>query len=465
MIVPLILCGGSGTRLWPASRADRPKQFLPLFEGRSTFRMTLERVADPELFGRPVVIAAHAHRFLAAEDLEAAGVDADVLLEPEPRESGPAVLAGASFAAAREGGDALVLSLAADHVIRDVAGFRSSVRTALGAARGGRLVTFGIVPDHPATGFGYLEPGEALGDGVAAVRRFVEKPDAEAAADYVRRGFLWNSGNLLFRAKSLGAAYEAVEPATAAAVAEAVRAARTDLGFIRLDAAAFGQADKRSLDHAVLERSDAVALVPAAFDWSDVGSWSAVRALAAQDEAGNAATGPARFLAASRNVVASDGATVAVVGLDDLAVVATPDAILVARRDDAAGVRRLVEMLSRDTPRLTRTRDEDFRPWGRFRTLHRGEGCQVRRIVVKPGRRLSLQVHRERAEHWIVTRGEALVTLGDEQRRIGETESIRIPPGAVHRLENAGAGDLEIIEVQSGASFGEDDVTRLDDED
>lgn len=467
-ITPLIVCGGSGTRLWPASRGARPKQFLPLFGERSTFQETLLRVTEPGLFARPVIVTNRDHRFLVADQIAAIGLEAHVVLEPEARDSGPAIAAGAAFVAAHRSPDSPVLALAADHWVRDHAAFRASVREALPGAQAGRIVTFGIAPDHAATGYGYVEPGETVTGAVRAVARFVEKPDAATAARYLADGYLWNSGNFLFQARTLLDEYAAREPGTVAAVEAAVAQGRRDLGFLHLDADAFGRAARRSVDYAVMETTRRAAVVEARFDWSDVGSWSAVRALSAQDEAGNAARGRAVFVEARGNLVQSGGASgegplVAVVGLDDLAVIATGDAVLVARREDSAGIKALVERLNREGSTLTREHLQAFRPWGDYRSLDMGPRHQVKRIVVKPGGRLSLQRHFHRSEHWVVVRGTARVTVGDAVKVLHENESVYIPIGAVHRMENPGRIDLEIIEVQTGSYLGEDDIVRIED--
>ncbi|MDT3377443.1 mannose-1-phosphate guanylyltransferase/mannose-6-phosphate isomerase [Labrys neptuniae] len=462
-IRPLIMCGGSGTRLWPASRSNRPKQFLPLFGALSTFQETLRRVADAGLFGRPVIVTNKDHRFLVSDQLEALGIEADVLLEPEARDSGPAILAGARHIADQDGETALVLALAADHMVRDVEGFQRACRQAGTAARAGHIVTFGIEPTGPATGYGYIEPGEEIVAGGRHVVRFVEKPDATTAERYVGEGFLWNSGNFLFQAGVMLADYAMHDPETADAVGEAVATAQSDLGFLRLDATAFARAEARSIDYAVMERTARAAVVAATFDWSDVGSWSAVRDLYALDEAGNAARGQAAFVDARANFVSTDGPLVAIAGLDDVAVIVTPDAVLVARRDDAAGVKALVEQLKASHRLLTQEHRQSFRPWGSYRSLDLSERHQVKSIVVKPGGRLSLQKHHHRSEHWIVVRGTALVTIGSEVKSVHENESVYIPIGAVHRMENPGKIDLEIIEVQTGGYLGEDDIIRIED--
>ncbi|WP_020180986.1 mannose-1-phosphate guanylyltransferase/mannose-6-phosphate isomerase [Methylopila sp. M107] len=462
-IVPLIACGGSGTRLWPASRSSRPKQFLPLLGTLSTFQETVKRVTDPELFELPIVVTNDRHRFLVADQLEEIGVKAEIVLEPEGRDSGPAILAGAMVAADRHGENALVLSLAADHFVRDAAAFRACCAQARDAATAGSIVTFGVTPDHPSTAYGYIEPGAEQSGPARAVKRFVEKPDAATADDYLKSGYVWNSGNLLFSAASLIHEYASREPATVAAVREAVDGRYEDLDFTRLKAESFRAAAKRSIDYAVMETTAKAAVILATFDWSDVGSWSAVRTLLPADAAGNAANGAAVFVEAANNMVSSDGPLVAVVGLDDVTVVVTGDAVLVARRDDAAGVKALVEGLKTSHLALTEEHLQSFRPWGNYRSLDMGPRHQVKRIVVKPGGRLSLQKHHHRSEHWIVVRGTADVTVAGQVKTLHENESIYIPIGAIHRMENPGKIDLEIIEVQTGSYLGEDDIIRTED--
>jgi mannose-1-phosphate guanylyltransferase/mannose-6-phosphate isomerase len=372
LITPLIICGGSGTRLWPASRGSRPKQFLPLLGTLSTFQETVQRVSDPILFASPVIVTNRDHRFLVADQLKELGVDADVVLEPEGRDSGPAILAGTQFIAEKRGADPAVLVLAADHMVRDIVGFCSACRSALVAAMAGHIVTFGVVPDHAATGYGYIEPGEALGQTAYAVRRFVEKPDAETAARYVRDGYFWNSGNFLFQASTVIDEYRKREPETVVAVSDAVSQAVVDLGFCYLASDAFSRATRRSFDYAVMEKTTRAAVVPASFDWSDVGSWSAVRDLSPQDAAGNAARGDTVFINAHGNVVATDGPLVALVGLDDLAVIVSGDAVLVAKREDTAGIKALVERLKISHQPLTQKHIQSFRGLAQYRSLERG---------------------------------------------------------------------------------------------
>jgi mannose-1-phosphate guanylyltransferase / mannose-6-phosphate isomerase len=457
------MCGGAGTRLWPASRENRPKQFLPLLGPHSTFQETISRVADPALFGRPIVVTNEQYRFLVAEQLAVIGAEADILLEPMRRDSGPAIVAGAGYAQ-RRGGDAVVVALAADHVVSDPAAFAKVCVAAGEAALDDRIVMFGVKPERPATEYGYIRPGSALGPGLFAIERFVEKPDVETAARYVAEGYLWNSGDFVFRAGFLLEEYRSFEPESADAVAAAIEASGADLGFVTLDADAFGRAVAKSIDYALMERTNRAAVMPVAYGWSDVGSWQAVWDLSARDPAGNAAHGSAVFVDARDSYVSSDKQLVALLGVDNVVVVTADDAVLVARRENTDGLRKVVSKLKDVAPALTRDHLKVHRPWGSYQSLDLGERYQVKRIVVKQGGRLSLQLHHHRAEHWVVVRGTARVTIGDRVQMLHENESIYVPSGARHRLENPGKIDLELIEVQTGSYLGEDDIERIEDD-
>jgi mannose-1-phosphate guanylyltransferase / mannose-6-phosphate isomerase len=462
-IVPLIMCGGAGTRLWPASRENRPKQFLPLFGRYSTFQDTVRRLSDPALFARPIVVTNAQYRFLVAEQLAEVGAEADILLEPARRDSGPAIVAGSAFAQKRDQ-DCIVLALAADHVVGDTTAFTEVCAAASRAAASGHIVAFGVRPTRPATEYGYIRAGSAIDNNIFAVERFVEKPDAKTAQRYVAEGYLWNSGNFMFRAAQLLQEYRSFEPDSADAINSAVQAAGSDLGFITLDADAFGRTAAKSIDYAVMERTRHAAVMPVSYAWSDVGSWQAVWELSARDSAGNAAHGSAFFVDAAGCYVAAEKQLVALFGLRDVVVVATADAVLVARREDADGLRRVVAKLKDVAPAVTEDHLKVHRPWGSYQALDQGERFQVKRIVVKQGGRLSLQLHHHRAEHWVVVRGTARVTIGDQVTLLHENESIYVPSGARHRLENPGKMDLELIEVQTGSYLGEDDIVRLDDD-
>ncbi len=452
-IVPVIMCGGAGTRLWPASREVRPKQFLPLFGPRSTFQDTLLRVSDATLFQRPIVISNAAYRFMVIEQLAEIGIEADVLLEPMRRDSGPAIAAGAVFAQMRDG-DAVVLALAADHIVRDTNAFIAACRQGLVAADAGKIVTFGVTPERAATEYGYINPGEVISGEVRSVVKFVEKPDPATAVGYVDAGYLWNSGNFMFRAAVLLDDYRNVDADSVQAVIAAVTGAGRDLGFITLNPKSFAKAKAISIDYAVMEKTA----------WSDVGSWHAVWELSAKDSQGNAAQGTAVFENSHNCNISTDKALVALEGVDDLVVVATQEAVLVSSQKDANGLKRLVAKLKAIAPEVTEDHLKVHRPWGSYQSVDMGDRHQVKRIVVKPGGRLSLQKHHHRSEHWIVVRGAARVTVNELVKTVHENESIYIPIGAVHRLENPGKILLELIEVQTGSYLGEDDIIRIEDD-
>ncbi len=400
------MCGGAGTRLWPASREGRPKQFLPLFGPHSTFQDTIRRVSDPALFGRSIVVTNNQYRFLVAEQLAAIGVEADIMLEPMRRDSGPAIAAGAAFAVKR-GGDPVIVALAADHVVTDPAAFAEVCGLAADAAAADHIVTFGARPTRPATEYGYIRAGAAIGPDIFAIEKFVEKPDAKTAEHYVKEGYLWNSGNFMFRAGLLLDEYRSFEPDSVAAVAASVDGAGTDLGFVTLDAKAFARATAKSIDYAVMERTKRAAVMPVAYGWSDVGSWQAVWELSDRDALGNSAQGSVVFVDSRGSYVASDKQLVALFGVDNLVVVTTDDAVLVAKREDGDGLRRLVAKLKEVAPAVTEEHLKVHRPWGSYQSIDQGPRFQVKRIVVKQGGRLSLQMHHHRAEHWVVVRGTA----------------------------------------------------------
>ena len=462
-IVPVLLAGGAGTRLWPVSRDALPKQFLPLVGERSSYQETLLRVKNRELFATAIVLTNADFRFFARRQAEDLGIEALVVIEPARRDSGPAIAAAATLAA-RHDPQAVVLALAADHVILDVDAFHKACLAGLEAAQAGSIVTFGIKPTEPKTSYGYIRRGKALGTkGVYTVEAFVEKPDAGTAAKYVTDGYLWNSGNFLFRADVLLAELQRHEPAIATAVEAAVAAAKDDIGFLRLDPAAFGEAPQKSIDYAVMEKTDRMAVVEASFRWSDIGSWDAIFDIAPHDASGNAIHGTGVAIDTRNCVIHSDERLVAVLGARDLVVVSTPDAVLVLPRERAQDVRELVAKLKvARRPEATEHR-RGHRPWGYYDSIDRGERFQVKRIVVHPGGTLSLQKHHHRAEHWVVVRGTAEVTIGDAVKSVHENESIYIPIGSVHRLANRGKIPLELIEVQTGSYLGEDDIVRFDD--
>ncbi|MGH6676597.1 MAG: mannose-1-phosphate guanylyltransferase/mannose-6-phosphate isomerase, partial [Xanthobacteraceae bacterium] len=396
-------------------------------------------------------------------ELAALGVEADILLEPMRRDSAPAIVAGSLLAHDRDK-DCIVVALAADHVVTDPAGFAGVCEAASRAAAGNRIVTFGVRPTRPAIEYGYIRAGAAIGPDVFAIAQFVEKPDAATAQRYIAEGYLWNSGNFLFRAELLLEEYRAFEPGSAAAVRKALDAGGRDLDFVTLDRESFAGAAAKSIDYAVMERTKHAAVMPVSYGWSDVGSWRAVWELSAHDSAQNAVQGSAFFVDAKGCYVAADKQLVALFGLQDVVVVATADAVLVAKREDADGLRRVVAKLKDVAPAVTQDHLKVHRPWGSYQSLDQGDRFQVKRIVVKQGGRLSLQMHHHRAEHWVIVRGTARVTVGGEIKILHENESIYVPIGAHHRLENPGKIDLELIEVQTGSYLGEDDIVRLEDD-
>lgn len=460
---PVILAGGSGTRLWPVSRSHYPKQFLPLTGEQTLLQQTAERL-DGLGASAPLVLANVEHRFLAAEQLRAAGVEhARIVLEPEGRNTAPAI-ALAALQAQAEGRDPLLLVLAADHHIGDPEAFQAAVARAMALAEAGHLVTFGIVPTAAETGYGYIQQGESLGEAGARVARFVEKPDAATAREYVDSGdYLWNSGMFVFRASLYMQELQRFEPSIVEACRAALEGAREDLDFLRVDPEAFAAAPNISVDYAVMERTEHAAVTPLAAGWSDIGSWSALAGVRGVDEQGNTLRGDCLLEDSEGCVVDADGLLVAGIGLRNLAVVATRDAVLVADRDRVQDVKLIVERLKADNRSEHVNHTAVYRPWGCYESIDTGARYQVKRITVNPGARLSLQMHHHRAEHWVVVSGTARVTNGEQNYLVTENESTFIPIGQVHCLENPGALPLELIEVQSGSYLGEDDIVRLED--
>lgn len=462
-IVPVILAGGTGTRLWPLSRQSLPKQFLALVSDHTLYQDTLLRVAAGPVFHPPVVITGAEFRFFAARQAREIGIDATVLLEPVRRDSGPALLAAAAYVEARYGADTLMLALAADHVVTDPKAFLACVDEAAAAAQAGHIVTFGIQPRAPSTAYGYIKCGASLDGAAMRVASFVEKPDAATAERYVRDGYLWNSGNFLFPAGLMLAEGARLEPDTTAAVTAAVAKAQEDLGFLALDADAFAAATSKSIDFAVLEHTQVAAVVAGDFGWSDIGAWDAVHAVNPADEAGNVTHGPVALTDSRGSYVYSDGKLVAGIGLEGLSVIATDDAVLVMPSDRSQDVKALVARLSASRRNEVSEHLKMHRPWGTYQTICRGERFHVKKIVVEPGGTLSLQKHHHRAEHWVVVRGTAEVTLNGSVSTLHENQSTYLPCGSVHRLANPGRIPLELIEVQTGSYLGEDDIVRLED--
>ncbi|MDI5890282.1 mannose-1-phosphate guanylyltransferase/mannose-6-phosphate isomerase [Halomonas rhizosphaerae] len=463
MITPVIMAGGRGSRLWPLSRQLHPKQFLPLTGEGSLLQETLKRL-EPLEHRDPLLICNEEHRFLVAEQLRQQGVtDARILLESEGRNTAPAI-AVAALKAVSEDPDSLLLVLAADHLIRDIPAFHASVARARELAEQGALVTFGVVPTHAETGYGYIQRGEGQGESGFRVKRFVEKPDAATAEDYLATGdYYWNSGMFLFRASRYLEELERFQPAMVAACRTALAGAQADLDFIRLDAEAFRACPADSIDYAVMEHTEHGSVVPLEAGWSDIGSWTALWEVSEHDDQGNACFGDV-MLHDSRNLmVHADHRLVATVGVEDLVVVETKDAVLVAHKDRVQEVKTIVERLKAEGRSEQANHREVYRPWGIYDSIDHGGRYQVKRITVKPGAKLSVQMHHHRAEHWVVVSGTAKVTNGEETYLVSENESTYIPIGRVHALENPGVIPLELIEVQSGAYLGENDIVRFED--
>jgi mannose-1-phosphate guanylyltransferase/mannose-6-phosphate isomerase len=467
-IQPVVLSGGAGTRLWPLSRALYPKQFIRFSEMQpeSFLAAALKRLGPAAGFAQPVVVCNNDHRFLVKDEAERAGVrPVAIVLEPTARNTAPAV-AVAALLAEREHPEGVLAVMPSDHVIRDAARFAAAVRQAAAIANAGRLVLFGIAPDAPHTGYGYIRRGAPLDgfEGAFAVAAFTEKPDRETAAEYLAAGcYSWNSGIFVLGARAFLSELERFAPAILAAARAAVAGARTDLGFLRLDAEAFAAAPSISIDYAVMEKTDRAAVMPIDVGWSDVGSWSSLWELGARDADGNAVHGDV-LLEATRNCyVSSQKSLVAAMGVENLVIVDTPDALLVADRTKAQDVGKMVARLKSAGRREHESHVRNHRPWGYFETLNVGQRFQVKLLHVKPGGKLSMQMHHHRSEHWVVVHGTAKVTVGGEERLVHENQSVYIVATQWHRLENPGRTPLKLIEVQLGSYLGEDDIVRADD--
>ena len=464
-VVPVILSGGAGTRLWPTSRALYPKQLLPLLSELSLLQETAWRARGPG-FIAPIVVCSEEHRFIIVEQLRALGIEPlAVILEPVGRNTAPAIVAAAQLVLDREL-DASLLVLPSDHLIENVEAFRRAVDTAARVAQTDRLVTFGICPDRIETGYGHIRQGSPLrgSQGAFSIERFVEKPDwATAQAMKGEAGWLWNSGMFVLPPKLLLEEIGRFEPEMLTAVTASVLEAHADLGFLRLEEQSFASAPAKSIDYAVMERTDKAVVVPAHLGWSDVGSWSSLWEREERDSSGNVTVGEVVALDSCGSYLRGEGVLVATLGVADAVVVATPDAVLVADRRRAQDVGKLVELMRKQTRPEATSHKIVYRPWGCYESVDSGPGFQVKHITVKPGHRLSLQKHAYRAEHWVVISGRAAVTRGEEELVLEENMSIDIPVGCVHRLGNSGGEDLHLIEVQTGSYLGEDDIVRLED--
>ncbi|WP_289018914.1 mannose-1-phosphate guanylyltransferase/mannose-6-phosphate isomerase [Desulfobacter postgatei] len=463
MIQPIIIAGGSGTRLWPMSRKLYPKQYLALAGELSMLQETLKRLEGIDA-NPPIIVCNEEQRFVAAEQMRRMGLeDVTIILEPEGRNTAPAI-ALAALHAVQADKDPLLLVLPADHLIDRQQAFHAGIQNAQTLAEQGKLVTFGIVPDKPETGYGYIRKGENLGDGGFCVSGFVEKPDAARAETYLKSGdYLWNSGMFMFRAQKYIEALERFQPDIIKTCKAAMENGSQDMNFIRVDKKIFLACPDDSIDYAVMEKTDAAAVVPLNAGWCDVGSWTALWEISAKDDKGNACKGDVLALDTSNSLIMADSRLVATLGIKDLVVVETKDTVLIAGKDKAQHIKSIVkELKARDrTEHITHR--EVFRPWGSYDSIDIGGRYQVKRITVKPGAKLSVQMHHHRAEHWVVVSGTARVTNGEKSFLVTENQSTYIPVGQVHALENPGTIPLELIEVQSGSYLGEDDIVRLED--
>ena len=459
---PVVLAGGSGSRLWPKSRAALPKQFLSLTSESTMLQDTITRLAGTSA-QKPIVICNEAHRFLVAEQLRQKHIDhGGILLEPVGRNTAPAI-ALAALHASMSGEDPLLLVLAADHLIKNTSAFHKAIAKAEKLAAAGKLVTFGIVPDQPHTGYGYIEAGNPIQDGFE-VAKFIEKPNLETATSYVSSGnYFWNSGMFMFKASRYLEELEKFQPEMLDVCKRAIDTETADLDFTRVDHDIFATCPDDSIDYAVMERTTSAAMVPLDAGWSDVGSWTSLWETADKDSNGNVCVGDTMLENTKNSYINAEQRLVSVIGLENVVVVETKDAVMVAHKSDAQSIKNVVNKLKAEHRPEFEFHREVYRPWGSYDSIDSGERFQVKRITVKPGEKLSVQMHHHRAEHWIVVSGSANVTINDKTQLVTENESVYIPIGAIHALENPGKIPLELIEVQSGAYLGEDDIVRFSD--
>jgi mannose-1-phosphate guanylyltransferase / mannose-6-phosphate isomerase len=462
-MIPVILSGGSGTRLWPLSRGQYPKQFLPLIAKHTMVQDTLQRLDGLAGLQAPIAVCNEDHRFIMAEQLrEIDAHPAAIILEPVGKNTAPAVAVAALTAASAED---VLLILPADHVIVDTVAFHKAVMQAKLMAEQGFLVTFGVVPTEPQTGYGYIKSGELIAHSAMKVAEFVEKPDKATAVQYLQSGdYFWNSGMFAFTASSFLQELEKFHPTMLAACKKALAAAKADMDFVRLDKALFSACPADSVDYAVMEKTDKAVVIPLDAGWNDVGSWSALWDVTAKDASGNAICGDVFTVDSTNSFIYSENKLVTVIGVHDLVIVETSDAVMVASKDRVQDVKLIVDQLKKLGRSEAQTHRKVYRPWGHYDSVDSGDRHQTKRIVVKPGAKLSLQKHHHRAEHWVVVKGTALVSKAGEQMLITENESTYIPLGVVHSLENPGVIPLEIVEVQSGSYLGEDDIVRFTDQ-
>ena len=470
-MIPVILSGGSGTRLWPLSRSNYPKQFLPITDEKTLFQLTLERVSNLNQslinFQNPIIVTNENHRFIVAEQLRQQKVTAKILLEPVAKNTAPAIAAAAELALSY-GEDPVLLILAADHVIQQQDAFNKAIEVGLMAAEAGNLVTFGIVPNAPETGYGYIKANiaidKALDNKTYTVEKFVEKPNLETAQKYIAEGsYLWNSGMFMFKASVYLQELEKYNPAIVKSAKDSIANSKNDLDFVRLDKSSFEQSPEDSIDYAVMEKTDKAVVVPLDANWSDVGAWKSVWEVSSKDENGNVLRGDTIAQGTTNTLVHAEHRLVSVLGLEDVVVIETSDAVLVANKNKVQDIKKIVEQLKKSKRTEVDSHRKMYRPWGSYDSIDSGSRYQVKCIVVNPGQKLSLQMHHHRAEHWIVVNGTAKVRKGDETILLTENQSIYIPLGETHALENPGKVPLELIEVQSGSYLGEDDIVRFED--
>ncbi|HGA1658989.1 TPA: mannose-1-phosphate guanylyltransferase/mannose-6-phosphate isomerase [Escherichia coli] len=463
MIIPIIMAGGSGTRLWPLSRSLYPKQFLSLINENSLLQETLKRLDGLNCLP-PVIVSNNEHRFIVAEQLRQFGVDDfQIILEPVDRNTAPAV-ALAALKSLELHGDHHMLVLAADHAIQDIEAFHAAVLAAEQESVDNKLVTFGIVPTKPETGYGYIKKGEQVKNSVFKVNSFVEKPDLETAKNYLeQKCYLWNSGMFMFKASVYLDELKKFRPDILAACKESLSSASTDLDFIRLNSDVFAECPDESIDYAVMEKTQDCVVIPLDADWSDIGSWTSLWEISEKDEHENVSHGDVINYNSRNNYIYSEGSLISTVGVNNLIIVQTKDALLVAQQDNVQDIKKIVEILKKQKRSEHISHREVYRPWGRYDSVERGDRYQVKRITVKPGECLSTQMHHHRAEHWVVVAGTAKVTCGERTFFVTENESTFIPIGTVHTLENPGKIPLEVIEIQSGVYLGDDDIVRLSD--
>lgn len=463
MIIPIIMAGGSGTRLWPLSRSLYPKQFLSLINENSLLQETLKRLDGLNCLP-PVIVSNNEHRFIVAEQLRQFGVDDfQIILEPVGRNTAPAV-ALAALKSLELHGDHHMLVLAADHAIQDIEAFHAAVLAAEQESVDNKLVTFGIVPTKPETGYGYIKKGEQVKNSVFKVNSFVEKPDLETAKNYLeQKCYLWNSCMFMFKASVYLDELKKFRPDILAACKESLSSASTDLDFIRLNSDVFAECPDESIDYAVMEKTQDCVVIPLDADWSDIGSWTSLWEISEKDEHENVSHGDVINYNSRNNYIYSEGSLISTVGVNNLIIVQTKDALLVAQQDNVQDIKKIVEILKKQKRSEHISHREVYRPWGRYDSVERGDRYQVKRITVKPGECLSTQMHHHRAEHWVVVAGTAKVTCGERTFFVTENESTFIPIGTVHTLENPGKIPLEVIEIQSGVYLGDDDIVRLSD--